>query len=245
MAEYDDDIEIVLRPLPDLAARMTILIASGFRLILESGFVQDSEDETYSAETERFEYLSWLRATFDQAISEDERVVLSTPVGELTEVDIDTHAFDSEAGLAIAWTLGLVDTLDLELPPQAAIESLQELVPRPWDRADKLNKRLATRTEEEVWRVRDHWYLIRLRGLCDDIDHPTERMSLMKDILADARLSGFPIRNDDLSIGGTRFSSLTQDAQSVLLGTADAYIKALTWCCGLGTSWDDVPIDEV
>lgn len=240
----DDDIDIVLRPLPDLTARMSILMASGFRLMLESGFTQDSDDETYSAETERFEYLSWLRATFDDAIGEDEHVAFSTPVGELTEVDADSHAFDNESGLAIAWSLGLVEALDLDLPPHEAIEFIRDLVPRPWDRPDKLNKRLSPRSEEDVWRVRDFWFLIRLRGLCDDIERENERSSLMTDILADARLSSFPIRNDDLSINGNRFSSLTQDAQSVLLGTADAYIKALTWACGLGSSWDDVPIDE-
>lgn len=245
MEDLDDNIEIFLRPVSEISARMSILLSTGFRLILETDSGEDTDDESYSAETERFERVAWLRATFGEIVTIGEMDMLGTPLGELAEEFAEDHAFDRESALALGWVLGLADQLTGNQEAQQAIEALEEMAPRPWDRSDKLAKRFIPRSEEDVWAERERWYLVRLRGLADDVVAVSERSNLMIDILNEARECGLTVRNGDLDIAGTIFSRLDQDSRETLLGSADAYAKALTWACGLGESWDDVPVDDV
>ncbi|MEJ7839474.1 MAG: hypothetical protein WKF81_11700, partial [Thermomicrobiales bacterium] len=196
----NDDIEIFLRPVAELSARMSILLSTGFRLVLETDSVEDSDEESYSAETERFERVAWLRATFGDTVAESELDMLGTPVGELSEDVADNHAFDRESALALGWVLGLADQLTGNQSAQVAIEALEDVAPRPWDRGDKLIKRFIPRSEEEVWAERERWYLVRLRGLADDVVSASERSALMTDILNEARECGLTVRNGDLDV---------------------------------------------
>jgi hypothetical protein len=38
---------------------------------------------------------------------------------------------------------------------------------------------------------------------------------------------------------------LDEDAKIAILATTDAFVHALTWACGLGSSWEDVPLDDL
>ena len=243
MTEYDDDeIDITLRPAGELMGRLSLLLSTSRRISFEDQAAEATEDDTYALETDRFELFEWVRKTIPRIPTVGELVHLQTPIGRLSDDLVDQHSTDAEAALALGWILGLVPHLTFDLPATSETELLEELAPKPWDRLDKLAKRLRIKDEAEVWAERDKWYLVFLRELVDESERPEE---FLADIVADAAEVGFPIRDGDLLVGKVPFSRLDSDFRMVLTGTAEAYVKALTWACGLGETWDEVPIDDI
>ena len=242
MTDIDDEIEVNLRAVDEILNRMTLLCATSRRVELEDQSEEANDDDVYALETDRFELHEWVKQTFSTDLIDSELSLLATPVGEFAEQITEDHATDAESALALGWILGLVDHLSFDVPAVADIESLNDIVPQPWDRADNLVKQVRLRDEEEVWSERERWYLVYVRGI---VDSSSDRDLVLPDLASDAAASGLPIRNGELLIGEESYATLTQDFKTVLTGTAEAYVRALTWASGFGTTWDDVPIDDI
>lgn len=242
MTDYDDEIDITLRPAGELMGRLSLLLSTSRRVSFEDQATDADDEVAYALETDRFELFEWVRKTIPRIPTDTELAHLQTPIGKLSDDLAIEHSTDAEAALALGWVLGLVSNLTFDLPASAETEMLEEIAPKPWDRLDKLSKRLRIRDEATVWAERDKWYLIYLRELADESENPE---AFHADIVADATEVGLLTKNGDLLIGKVPYSQLDSDFRMVLSGTAEAYVKAFTWACGLGDTWDDVPIDDV
>jgi hypothetical protein len=242
MTDIDDEIDVTLRPSEEILGRMTLLFTTSRRVELEERSYDADDDDIYALETDRFEIHEWVKKTFPDIPTPAELNLLGTAVGELDEESTENHATDAESALALGWILGLTDHLGFDVPAVSDIEALAESAPQPWDRPDKLAKLVKVRDEAEAWAERDRWYLVYVRGI---VDSASDRDSILPDLASDAKASGLSVRNNELIIGDENYATLTQDFKTVLTGTAEAYVRALTWACSFGSSWDDVPFDEI
>jgi hypothetical protein len=245
MTDQYDEIDIELRPAGEISRRLTVLLATSRRLELEQDAAEAGNQDLYAVETDRFEISSWIRATQAQAITEAEQSFLRTPAGEASEEQLERHALDSACSVALAWVLGIVPDLGLDAANPATIELLREIGPKPWNAADAFRQAITLREESEVWQQRERFYLLRLRGLLDEVTDAPERRAAIQDVVADAGQLGLPVRDGDLVILAIRFADLDEDTKASVLAAADAYVHALTWACGFGNSWDDVQLDDL
>jgi hypothetical protein len=242
MTDIDDEIDVTLRPSEEILGRMTLLFTTSRRVELEERSYEADDDDIYALETDRFEIHEWVKKTFPEVPTTDELNLLATAVGELDEQTTENRATDAVSALALGWVLGLTEHLSFDVPAFADIEALAETAPQPWDRPDKLAKLVSVRDEAETWAERERWYLVYIRGV---VDPASDRDSILPDLASDAMASGLSVRNNELIIGDESYATLTQDFKTVLTGTAEAYVHALTWACGFGSSWEDVPFDEI
>jgi hypothetical protein len=245
MSDEYDEIDIDLRSAETISRRLTVLLAIGRRYDLEFEIANVHGQEEYAAETDRFDLYSWIRSTMPGQVTEPELAFLRTPAGRATSRQLDRHAFDSDSAIALGWVLGLVPALTVVPGSQLSADHLRGIAPSPWDSPDAFKESITMRDELIVWEERERLYLVRLRGLLDDVTDPVERREAIEDVLVDAELAEIPTHNKDILVGSSRFADLDVDTKSIALTLTDAYLHALTWACGFGASWEDVPIDDL
>jgi hypothetical protein len=242
MTDNYDEIDINLRPVGEIYARFAALGATAQRVDLEFESDEADEEMIYDLETARFDLSSWSRSALRSTLTASERGLIASAIADTDEETFEGHLFDYAATSALAWVLGIAD----EIPePGASTETLAGIssrLPRPWDKLDRVPNRIQLRDEELVWEERERWYLRHFRGLLEQDD---SGMLAMPDVLADARNLGLGISNDDLLVGSVPYGELGEEERAIVDGYTDACARALTWACGFGTSWDDVPYDDL
>jgi hypothetical protein len=221
---------------------MVALLATSQREEME--YADEVGDDGYSVETDRFDLHSWIRATFPDALTPKESAFLWSPIGDPDDTEIEAFMMDAEAAVAIGWTLGLVEDGDLSADHAGRIDHLRSIAPKPWDRADKLRKRIDLRSENAVWTARERWYLRHVRILLEDVDAPHDRADAISDVVADAATLDLDTEDGDILFAGKRLEQLDDEEFAMITSVVDAWTRALTWACSLGGEWDDLAIDE-
>ena len=241
-----DEIDVELRSVVEIRARILILASVLRRLALEAAPL-DGEGEPIA---EAFDEREWLREhglAFE--LTPREAALLDSPLGSIApEATIDA-SWQGEALVVLGWAIGAGDE-----PPVNAISDPRPviaIVPHPWDAIQDWLSEPGMVSESEVVRHREvaeiwHWrvtteVLRRSRS-------PTESQAFeeaIRDVAAEALAVGLVpgLRDGDLSVHGRRIKELSGDDIEELVAVTGQRLHALNWLCGFGNSWDDVPLD--
>lgn len=243
----DDDemIDINLRSIDETVRRAVVLVSLVRRAAMEEANPSDGENEAFERETDRFELYSWSWKELASARTEEERDVLHTPAGELSQQQTDQCLEASFPANALCWTLGVVDELGPSDAQNVELDPLLAWSPQPWDDLDRLVKKSSLRDEVVIAQERERWELWFWRATLEEGDlEPDEDMrELVANVAVAASEAGLiSERDEDFDVNGQPFRQVEAELRSVLAERAEAYLLALNWVCGFGDSWDDVPL---
>ncbi|HET7095678.1 MAG TPA: DUF4272 domain-containing protein, partial [Thermomicrobiales bacterium] len=153
----DESVDIQPRPAALVARRATLIAALLRRTALELGLTEGDPA------AERFDLAAWTAAEGLPALAtEEEAAALTAPLGALDTIQVEDATWEAEALVALAWSLGLIETM----PPYDEIANplvALDATPVPWDSLAKFASSaklrsvepLATERERaEVWRWR-------------------------------------------------------------------------------------------
>lgn len=242
----DDELDIELRPPAEVAARCIILACVIRRLSIESLAASGNDDALAG---EAFDLSAWLRTeNLWTGVEPAEAAFLTRPLGEVTDDEMATIAWQAEGLASLGWVLGLTEPSpvgDLSI-----VESVLTRLPAPWDSAAPWIAAAALRPEPAIVRERDRAELIewrlgvesprRLATGQDRADHDQAIAEVVSEATS-AQLA--ETSHGDLLITGTPVSSLDDEAIERLAALAEERLRALNWVCGFGDSWARVPLD--
>lgn len=239
----EDELEINLRPVPEIARRLLILAALAEHLSFAED-VASSPDERASS---TFDLREWLRTEeIWPDLTQDEVLLLAdgTPPGE--EPDQFSVQETLEALGAIAWTLRLL--LDLEADVPAGVDSLIPSLPHPWDSTVTWMRGLELRSLDEIAALREAaelwtWRLLTENDLREAfVSEEEELRAVIREAEREGRAAGILPRGG-FRVQGRDISTLNIAERNSLLATSLARLRALNWVCGYGDRWDNVPLD--
>lgn len=240
----DDELEIMLRPTAEVAARLVALATVVRRCALEL-------DPTGDAEGDRFDLAAWLREErVTPLLTADELRLVETRVGGLAREVAEDGSWRIESVSVLAWAAGLTDALPTyELPSPPA--EILALIPEPWDKVQPFRTAIELRGEEEIAAAREQAELWQWRGQIltaedgQSLAATPEMRQIIREVAADSARAGLFERSigNDFPVAGRPYRQLTEDERALLTDLASERLRALNWLCGFGTSWDDVPTD--
>jgi hypothetical protein len=239
----EDELEINLRPAPDIARRLLILAALAEHLSFSDGEAPSTEERASST----FDLREWLRAEeIWPDLTQDEILILSdgTPPGE--EPDQFSVQETLEALGALAWALRLVPDLAPDLP--ASVDTVIPSLPHPWDSTATWMRGLELRSLEEIASEREAaelwtWRLLTENDLREAFASEQEALrETIREAEREGRAAGILPRGG-FRVQGRDISTLNPTERNTLLATFLARLQALNWVCGYGDRWDNVPLD--
>jgi hypothetical protein len=197
-----------------------------------------------------FDTREWLRAEgLWGELTEDEEWLLSSPIGSITPEELMERAFQSEAFAALAWSLGLLDTLSDSDPTE--IGPVLSGIPSPWEKIEpwiaiqrlRPEPKIARRREQaEIWEwrlgVESHRRIAEGRDLM-------ELEKAIKDVTRDGAMQGLlkPGKQGGFSVDGMPILRLNPFQLEELHRLAEERLVALNWVCGYGEAWNNTPLD--
>jgi hypothetical protein len=239
----EDELEINLRPVPEIARRLLILAALAEHLSLADDGGTDADEP--AART--FDLREWLRSEdIWPDLTQDEVLLLSGGAAAGTEPDQFSVQETLEALGALAWSLRLLPELDADVP--AGVDSLIPSLPHPWDSTNTWMQGLELRSLDEIATRREAAELWTWRLLTEDdvkdasASERDELMAVMRDAEREGRAAGILPRGG-FRVQGRDISTLNITERNTLLATSLARLRALNWVCGYGDDWDSVPLD--
>lgn len=240
----DDSLEITLRPVAEVAARLIALATVVRRAALEL-------DPSGDAEGERFDIAAWLREEHvTPLLTNEERSLVETRVGGLDRDVAEDASWRIESVAVLAWAAGLTDELpSYELPSPPA--DVLALIPEPWDKVQPFRAEIELRSEEEVAAAREQAELWQWRGQIltaedgQSLAATPEMRQVIREVAADSARAGLFERSisNDFPVAGRPYRNLAEDERALLTDLASERLRALNWLCGFGSSWDDAPTD--
>lgn len=247
MAEDDDDLslDIELRPLDEVAARLVIL----------SGLIQlaltEIEADTATAAAERADVIDALRigeASGHLSPAELSMVRL-LEVGSLGDESTFEIIWQVEAIAALGWAANLLPNLN-DPWTQANFTELTATIPAPWEELDPFIAQLRLRAEFEIAAARETAELWAWRTELEaeltssDRREREELVTILRETATEAAQLGLLKKiGDDFGIGNQPFSEIAPQERATIAEIAYQRLRALNWLCGFGASWDDVPLD--
>jgi hypothetical protein len=243
-----DELDIELRTAHDVAVRMVCIGAVCRRAFLESGEDTAALDER---QAERFDLAAWLQHEgLAGAVSPNEWETIQTPVGRLGADVAACLSWQSEAFVALAWALGLLDSMP-GYPTTAEPGPLFELIPSPWDESRGFTSQARLRDETTIARERERAELWAWRAEMDEIlasgDATTvdETIAAIGEVAREAHRAGLlpaPVARD-FAVSESSYRELPGATRADAVSVTEHRLRALNWVCGFGVSWDDVPLD--
>jgi hypothetical protein len=241
----DDSIDIDPRPIEQVAQRAALLITLVRRAFLEAPGDGADHTDSFERETDRFELYSWARREFLDIMTVDERSALASPAGELGADPTDWCLSASVPARALVWSLGGQQALSPVDTPAAESDALVDWAPGPWEDVSRVARSLTRRREVELAAERERWELWYWRATLTTEDiHPGDRFDdTVAAVARDAeRASLARVVANDFAVHDRPFSSLPSDDQARVAELAEGYLIALNWVCGIGSSWEDIPL---
>jgi hypothetical protein len=241
----EESVEIEPRPAALVARRATLIAALLRRAALEVGL------SVGDPEAERFDLGAWTASEGLPALATTEEAeTFTAPLGALDPIQIDQATWEAEALVALAWALGLVESIppyDEIADPLPALNAL----PAPWDslaqfaRSAKLRPvdDLATERERaEVWRWRALAEMTRRDGTPEE---KRDVQTMLRDLAGEASASGLipPLVDGDFAVKGRPYRRISDEDLDELAELAFQRLRALNWACGFGDSWQDPSLD--
>jgi hypothetical protein len=245
----DDEIEINPRSAAEAGRRLIILVSLSRRGFLEEELALETLRE--EVDEERFDLLVWLDDNgLGSELSLDDRDLLATPIGLISDFDVSEFMIQIDSAVAIAWYLKLIDEFP-ELLADDRQGELFNLVPSPWDPVGPWLESLESRTLEElaaqrelaeIWYWRE-WTEVRRRSTSGQALKEIE--TAIRETSTEAVNAGLlPNQiNGDFPVGDRPFGQLTLDEQDEIGVTAYDHLHAFNWLCGYGSTWSDVPTE--
>lgn len=238
----EDELEINLRPVPEVARRLLILAALAEQFSFPDGGA-DLDERTSST----FDLREWLRAEeIWPDLTQDEVLLLSRGTAAGDEPDQFSVQETLEALGALAWTLKLLADLEADLP--ASVDSLIPSLPHPWDSTKTWVSGLQLRSLDEIAARRESaelwtWRLLTENDLREAFpDELEELRAIIRDAEREGRAAGILSRGG-FRVQGRDISTLNLTERNTLLSASLARLRALNWVCGYGDDWDSVPLD--
>jgi hypothetical protein len=245
----DDEIDINPRSVAEAGRRLIVLASLTRRGFLE----EESALETLREEVdeERFDILVWLDDNgLGSELSLDDRDLLATPIGLISDFDVSEFMIQVDAAVAIAWYLKLI----AELPEFLADDrqgDLFNVVPSPWDPVGPWLESLKNRTLEElaaqrelaeIWYWRE-WTEERRRLMSGQALKEIE--TAIRETAIEAVNAGLLPKhiNGDFPVADRPFGQLDLEEQDEIGVTAYDRLHAFNWLCGYGSTWSDVPTE--
>lgn len=239
----EDELEINLRPAPEIARRVLILAALAEHLSFADGAASDSDERAAST----FDLREWLR---DEGIwpdlTQDEVLLLADGARSGEEPDQFSVQETIESLAALAWTLHLVPDLAADIPVD--VESLVPALPHPWDSTGAWMRDLNLRSLDDIATQREAaelwtWRLLTEDDLREAFEVEQEELrAVIREAEREGRASGILPRGG-FRVQGRDISTLNLTERNTLLATSLARLRALNWVCGYGDRWDSVPLD--
>lgn len=241
----EDELDIELRPVSDVARRAIVLSALTRRLWIESIAAANAAKH----EAEAYDLRGWLRTEeLWHELTAAEADVLERRPGELTEDEAAAIAWQSEALSTLGWALGLIDRLGAAYPSDVA--TAIRALPEPWDSIAPWVRERSLRPESEITGERDlaevlEWRIAieparRVASGAQLAEYTTAIDDVTREVLAAGLL---PAGEADLRVSNQPLTSYAAQDLEKLSGLAEERLRALNWLCGFGDSWDRVPLD--
>jgi hypothetical protein len=239
----EDELEINLRPIPEVARRLLILAALAEHL----SFPEDRNSEPDERASNTFDLREWLRAEeIWPDLTQDEVLLLSDGVMSGEEPDQFSVQETLEALGALAWSLHLLPDLEADVP--AGVDALIPSLPHPWDSTETWVRNLELRSLDEIAAKRESAELWTWRLLTEDDlreafpDEQEELRGIIRDAEREGRAAGILPRGG-FRIQGREITTLNLTERNTLLAAFLSRLRTLNWVCGYGDSWDSVPLD--
>lgn len=250
MAQYsdneesaEDELEIDLRPVPEVARRLLILAALAEHLSFSVSDSAGSDDRESSA----FDLREWLRTEgIWPDLTQDEVLLLANGTTPGEEPDQFSVQDTLEALGALAWTLHLTPELEADLP--ASVEPLIPSLPHPWDSTESWMRGLELRSLDAIAARREAAELWTWRLLTEDDLREVFGAELeeLREVIREAEREGRSagiLPRGGFRVQGRDISTLNLTERNAILATSLARLQALNWVCGYGERWDSVPLD--
>lgn len=239
----DDELEINLRPAPEIARRLLILAALAEHLSFADGGAANPDERAAST----FDLREWLREEgIWPDLTQDEVVLLADGTRPGEEPDQFSVQETIEAFGALAWTLNLVPELAADLP--ANVDALIPSLPHPWDATEAWMRGLDLRGIDEIAAGRESAELWTWRLLTEDDlreafgEEQEDLRAVIREAEREGRAAGILPRGG-FRVQGRDISTLNPTERNTLLASSLARLQALNWVCGYGDRWDSVPLD--
>ncbi len=239
----EDELEINLRPTPEIGRRLLILAALAEHLSFADGAGSGPDERAFST----FDLREWLREEeIWSDLTQDEVLLLAEGTRPGEEPDQFSVQETIEALAALAWALHLVPDLAADLP--ANVDTLVPALPHPWDSTKAWLQGLNLRSLDEVAIGREAaelwtWRLLTEDDLHEAFDDEQEELrAVIREAEREGRAAGVLPRGG-FRVQGRDISTLNLTERNTLLATSLARLRALNWVCGYGDRWDSVPLD--
>ena len=239
----EDELEINLRPTPEIARRLLILAALAEHLSYADGETSGRDDRASST----FDLREWLREEgIWPDLMQDEVLLLADGPQPGVEPDEFSVQETIEALGALAWALHLVPVLAADLPVN--VDTIVPALPHPWDSTGPWMKSLNLRLLDEIANGREAaelwtWRLLTEDDLREAFEAEREELrAIIREAEREGRAAGILPRSG-FRVQGRDISTLNLTERSTLLATSLARLRALNWVCGYGDRWDTVPLD--
>jgi hypothetical protein len=243
----DDEIDIELRSPHDVGYRLIALTVLAERLSLEFPPEVLTPESQYERETERFEWYSWAKKELDGYLLPDELIYLKTPGSKSTARQIIDFGYSTEQAVALAWALNII--VGKHLAMSVSEEFIQQFKildrwrPKPWDRLNRKVRNLKLRSEQVIWDERDRISTARIWWLANSVD--TAQSTGIGNLTDEIRAAGFFENCPDFFPQPQAIAQMDEEVREARISSMGSVVKALTWVCGMGESWDDVPWDDL
>ncbi len=239
----EDELEINLRPAPEIARRLLILAALAEHL----SFVDDGASDPDERASSTFDLREWLR-TEDiwPDLMQDEVLLLSDGMSAGEEPDQFSVQETLEALGALAWSLYLLPDLEADAP--AGVDTLIPSLPHPWASTATWIQGLELRSLDAIAVKREAAELWTWRLLTEDdlreafAGEREELRAVIRDAEREGKAAGILPRGG-FRVQGREISTLNLTERNTLLASSLARLRALNWVCGYGERWDDVPLE--
>lgn len=239
----EDELEINLRPAPEIARRLLILAA----LAEHMSFAETDTPNPEERSTSTFDLREWLRTEgIWPDLTQDEVLLLADGTRPGEEPDQFSVQETLEALGALAWSLHLVADLQADHP--ASVDTLIPSLPHPWDPTGPWMRGLEVRSLEEIAVMREAAELWTWRFLAEDdlreafVSEQEALREVIREAEREGRAAGILPRGG-FRVQGRDISTLNLTERNTLLATSLARLQALNWVCGFGDRWDNVPLD--